>query len=219
MKITAQHLPPDSNTKTVYLTVRFFIPDRNNRPQESSQKFRIRLDVSDSTPSQVSTLDQLLLFDGENNPVEFAFSPDQKNYTGNARMLHIPYKVKEFTLTPTLTDARGAGTPIKIEVQDVKGAPANKIKGDKNATEVLNGRTSEPIVLTLPRPGDRLPDHCHLPLPGPPDPVLDHLHHRGGAGPPQPGRHPGLSADVLRERRPEQPEKQPGALQGGPAGI
>ncbi len=148
VKITAQHLPPDSNTKTVYLTVRFFIPDRNNRPQESSQKFRIRLDVSDSTPSQVSTLDQLLLFDGENNPVEFAFSPDQKNYTGNARMLHIPYKVKEFTLTPTLTDARGAGTPIKIEVQDVKGAPANKIKGDKNATEVLNGRTSEPIVLT-----------------------------------------------------------------------
>lgn len=138
-KIKAQPITSDAGQKTVTLTVKFFIPDRNGTPQESSNKYTIRLNVNDSTPSQDSSLKSLVIRDKEGTEIEFPFAPDQYSYTGINNTIHIPYKSKSIQFIATLNDARGATNRMSVMRQTVDGVPEEECAGQVNDTGAASG--------------------------------------------------------------------------------
>lgn len=121
LTILAQRLPVDSSKKTATLTIKFFIPDRNQKLVESSTRFQIRLGVEDSTPSQDSTLEKLIIRDQKGDMIDYPFSPTVYRYQGIDGTIHLPYKTESITLTPILNDARGGEKDITVTRKDVNG--------------------------------------------------------------------------------------------------
>ena len=137
--LNAQRLPEDSGKRSVTLTFRFFIPDRNGKPVESSTRYSINLDVYDNTPSQDSTLKTLVLRNQKNSVIDFPFDPEKYLYAGVDGTVHLPYKTDSITLTPTLNDPRAADKPIQITMFDATGQPVGV------PVEVKSGVTSDPL--------------------------------------------------------------------------
>lgn len=141
--IRANRLAKDANQQNLTLTFHYYIPDRNNIPQESSRRTTLSISVVDNTPSQDSTLKSLQLRDQDGNLIEFSnFSPDQFRYTGEGAMVHMPYKTRFLNITPVFNDARGAARPAKVVVLDTSLQPV-KGTGDENGNrtplEIKNG--------------------------------------------------------------------------------
>ncbi len=146
VRILANRQAADAGQQTVTLTAHFFIPDRQNRPQESSARYTIRLNVVDNTPSQDSTLSSLTIRDQDGDAVDYGFTRERFNYTGIDGTVHLPYKAEQFDLTPIMNDARGASHDISITVLDTDGNPT---KGTQDgAITVKNGKRSKQIDLS-----------------------------------------------------------------------
>ncbi len=143
MSIVAQQLPSKQDSQVV-LEVKYFIPDRSGKAVESPRyKYRITLNLKDSTPSQDSSLKSLLINDQDNNPIDFPFSPSKTQYIGND-VVHIPYKAKKITITPTLNDPNGATADNKhifVTIKDNNGTVMAKYDGASEFT-LRNGQTS-----------------------------------------------------------------------------
>ncbi len=136
LRIVAQQLPRHADTQVV-LEVRYFIPDAKGTPVESTRyKYRIILNLKDSTPSQDSSLQSLTIRSQDKEEIPFAFSPDQLVYNrDNGGVIHLPYRVESITLTPTLGDERGAANLTKsgtIVRKDTMGAVLETLTGLKN---------------------------------------------------------------------------------------
>ncbi len=123
--LEAKRLPQDMGAQRATLTVKFFIPDRNGKPQESSSKFVLPITLNDNTPSQNSLLRSFFIRDSETGKeIPFnstRFDKNKLEYKGESERVLIPYKTKSITITPVLDDIRGIETEIKIEVQNLNG--------------------------------------------------------------------------------------------------
>ncbi len=145
--ITAQQLPPDAEPKTVTLNIKFYLQGRNNALVESPDSYTIRFNITDSTPSQDSSLKSLMLRDQDGQEIIFPFDPKVLSYTGNAGTIHIPYKSNTLTFTPTLNDPRGGDNPIEFKFIDTLkkpvATPGPLDSGDHY--NVMNGQRSRNI--------------------------------------------------------------------------
>lgn len=143
--IDAKPIPKDTGDRTITLTIRFYIPDREGNPVKSSREYKIKLNIIDSTPSQDSSLKSLVIRDDQGKVIDFPFSPDDKEYVSTEETIHLPYKTQSITLTPTMNDPRGTGNPITITAYDASGKPVSIGPNDETSMKVDSGNTSGSI--------------------------------------------------------------------------
>ena len=139
--------------KSVTLTFSFFIPDRNGKPVESSRRYTIQLNVSDNTPSTDSTLKSLVIRDQDNKEIDFPFEPDRFSYVEPGGAIHLPYKTKSITLTPTLNNIwADEYRPIIITYpgQTVSNSDNELLSGE--TYKIDNLEVGKPIKVTISTP-------------------------------------------------------------------
>lgn len=130
----------DKNLKRVNLTFSFDLPDANGTPQRSSQTFSTTLSINDNSPARDATLASLTFQDAETKEkIPFdVFSPDNFTYTDDAQglVLHIPFKTRSFTITPTLNDRNAVDNTMSFQFLTSGGAPVedNIYQGEKVPT-------------------------------------------------------------------------------------
>ena len=142
--------------KSVTLTFSFFIPDRNGKPVEAiSKRCEINLNVWDHTPSTDSTLKSLVIRDQDNKEIDFPFEPDRFSYVEPGGAIHLPYKTKSITLTPTLTNMwADEYRPIIITYpgQTVSGSDNELLSGESYT--ISNLEVGKPIKVTISTPSE-----------------------------------------------------------------
>lgn len=111
----------------VTMTIEFYIDvNGEERPDPNATRV-VELEVSDTSPSQDSTLSGLLLQsrkDGKTRTYDYGFTPDNKTYLGPIKL---PYAYEEYTITPTVNDMVIAKKPIRVRVYDTSGAQITEL--------------------------------------------------------------------------------------------
>lgn len=139
LSVRAQPLPAGAPPQQVTLTFRFFIRNpQTGQIEPSSEKFSIKINVRDSSPSQDSSLAGLEIRDQENEKIEYAFASDQLVYTQNTTgTIHIPWKSEEITLTPFVSSDWGRDKAMILTWFDSSGkqigGPVDIFDGQKSA--------------------------------------------------------------------------------------
>lgn len=117
LKITA--LNSEEERHSVTITIQYYKKGPNNTVEPNTNaKYVIRIDPTDSTPSQDTRLRSLEILDQDGKPIKpsqgsYNFNPETRRY-----VIHVPYKTSAIKLNPWLLNERGAGNPIRITMRD-----------------------------------------------------------------------------------------------------
>ncbi len=147
-----------SSEGKVTMTIEFYIDvNGEERPDPNATRV-VELEVSDTSPSQDSTLANLLLQskeDGKTRTYDYGFKPETKTYLGP---IELPYAFEDYTITPSVNAMVIAKKPLRVRVFDTDG---NQIT-DLDKLKELLPEVTKVVSDTTDLNGNTVAPYCEL---------------------------------------------------------
>ncbi len=142
----------------VTMTIEFYIDvNGEERPDPNATRV-VELEISDTSPSQDSTLASLLLQskeDGKTRTYDYGFKPEIKTYLGP---IELPYAFEEYTITPTVSAMVIAKKPLRVRVFDTDGNQITELA----TLQALLPEVTKVITDTKDLNGETVKPYCEL---------------------------------------------------------